>query len=59
MYSFYLYFLGLSLKNTFKALDIFDDQKEVILLSVTGFKDLVLLHIRKRISAIIVDEILI
>ena len=27
MYSLYLYFLGLSLRNTSKALDIFDDKK--------------------------------
>ena len=27
MYLLYLYFLGLSLRNTSKALDIFDDEK--------------------------------
>ena len=50
MYSLYLYILGLSLRNTSKALDIFDDEKrsiylmtrnEVILLYGTGFKALV------------------
>jgi hypothetical protein len=43
MYSLYLYFLGLSLRNTSKALEPFKDQKEVISLYGIGFKDLVLL----------------
>jgi hypothetical protein len=42
MYSLYLYFLGLSLRNTSKALNIFDVRKEVILLYGTGFRGLVL-----------------
>jgi hypothetical protein len=42
MYSLYLYFLvGLSLRNTSKALDIFDGEKRSILLFVIGFKNLV------------------
>ena len=41
MYSLYLYFLGLSLRNTSKALVIFrDERREVTYLFGTGFKDL-------------------
>ena len=42
MYSLYLYFLGLSLRNTSKALTIFRDEKRIICLYGTGFKDLIL-----------------
>jgi hypothetical protein len=42
MYSLYLYFLGLSLRNTSKVLEPFKDEKEVTYLSGIGFKDLVL-----------------
>jgi hypothetical protein len=42
MYSLYLYFLGLSLRNTSKALDIFDEEKRShIVLYGIGYKDLV------------------
>ena len=40
MYSLYLYFLGLSLRNTSKALVIFKDKKGVTCLYGTGFKGL-------------------
>ena len=41
MYSLYLYFLGLSLRNTSKALIIFkDDKREVMFLYGIGFRDL-------------------
>ena len=41
MYSLYLYFLGLSLRNTSKALVIFRDENKRSYVSVgTGFKDL-------------------
>ena len=41
MYSLYLYFLGLSLQNTSKALTIFkDEKKEVTCLYGTGFRGL-------------------
>ena len=41
MYSLYLYFLGLSLRNTSKALVIFRDEKRgVTCLYGTGFRDL-------------------
>jgi hypothetical protein len=41
-YSLYLYFLGLSIRNTSEALEIFDDEKtSYILLYGIGFKDLV------------------
>ena len=42
MYSLYLYFLGLSLRNTSKALDIFEEEKQShIVLYGIGYKDLV------------------
>jgi putative transposase len=47
MYSLYLYFLGLSLRNTSKALDIFRDKKRSYVLFGIGFKDLVLLKSTK------------
>ena len=43
MYSLYIYFLGLSLRNTSKALVIFREtriREEVMFLSGNGFKDL-------------------
>ena len=41
IYSLYLYFIGLSLRNTSKALDIFDDEKRsYVYLFGIGFKDL-------------------
>ena len=49
MYSLYLYFLGLSLRNTYKALIIFRDEKRsYIAVWRTGFKDLV--HCRSIIN---------
>ena len=42
MYSLYLYFLGLSLRTTSKALTIFRDEKKYPCLYGTGFKDLIL-----------------
>ena len=59
MYSLYLYFLGLSLRNTSKALVIFkDNKKEVMFLFGTGFKGLqnIQYYKRKRVSAFIIDE---
>lgn len=41
MYSLYLYFLSLSLRNTSNALEPFKDQKEVMLLYGIGFRELV------------------
>jgi hypothetical protein len=46
MYSLYLYFLGLSLRNTSKALIIFKDQKEVMYRYGTGFKNLVMQYLQ-------------
>ena len=43
MYSLYLYFLGLSLRNTSKALKISRMIKEVMCLYGIGFRNLVLL----------------
>ena len=61
IYSLYLYFLGLSLRNTSKALVIFRDenQREICVCIVgTGYRDLVHFYVykRKRISAFIIDE---
>ena len=48
MYSLYLYFLGLSLRNTSKALVIFRDKKEVMFLFGTRYKGLVLARFIKE-----------
>ena len=58
MYSLYLYFLGLSLRNTSNALTIFKDQKRNHVAYGIEFKDLVLLNLykRKRVSASIIDK---
>jgi len=42
MYSLYLYFLGLSLRNTSKALTSFKDEKRSYVSFGTGFRGLVL-----------------
>ena len=58
MFSLYLYFCGLSLRNTFKALIIFKDQKEVTFLYGIGFRfgSYQIYNKRKRVSAFIIDE---
>ena len=58
MYSLYLYFLGLSLRNTSKALDIFDDGKRSyvsvwIWIQRFGSSQI---YKRKRISSFIIDD---
>ena len=58
MYSLYLYFLGLSLRNTSKALTIFKDQKRSYVsvwnwIQRFGSSQI---YKRKRVSAFIVDE---
>ena len=58
MYSLYLYLLGLSLRNTYKALTIFKDQKRSYVsvwnwIQRSGSSQI---YKRKRISAFIVDE---
>ena len=59
MYSLYLYFLGLSLRNTSKALIIFKDDKRRSYVSVWNsiqrFADYPI-YKRKRVSAFIIDE---
>ena len=59
MYSLYLYFLvGLSLRNTSKALDIFDDEKRshiAVWNWIQRFGSLPI-YKRKRITAFIIDE---
>jgi putative transposase len=61
MYSLYLYFLGLSLRNTSKALDIFDDEKRshiAIWNWIQRFGSIPI-YKRKRVSAFIIDETII
>ena len=61
MYSLYLYFLGLSLRNTSKALTIFKDQKRgyvSIWNWIQRFAEYPI-YKRKRISAFIIDETII
>jgi putative transposase len=58
MYSLYLYFLGLSLRNTSKALVIFRDEKRSYVSVwnwIQRFGDYQI-YKRKRISAFIIDE---
>ena len=58
MYSLYLYFLGFSLHNTSKALDIFDDEKRSHIAVWNWIQrfDSSQIYKRKRASAFIVDE---
>ena len=61
MYSLYLYFLGLSLRNTSKALTIFKDQKRSYVSVwnwIQRFGSLPL-YKRKRVAAFIIDETII
>ena len=58
MYSLYLYFLGLSLRNTSKALTIFKDKKRSYVSIwnwIQRFAEYPI-YKRKRISAFIIDE---
>ncbi|MDR4510390.1 MAG: hypothetical protein MRJ93_01635 [Nitrososphaeraceae archaeon] len=61
LYSLYLYFLGLSLRNTSKALIIFGDDKMCLLLFGNGYQCLQLNHtkLRKRLTAYTMDETII
>ena len=55
----YLYFLGLSLRNTSKALNIFDDEKPShidIWNWIQRFSSCNIYNKRKRISSFIIDE---
>ena len=58
MYSLYLYFLGLSLRNTSKALVIFRDEKRSHIAVWNWIQRFGSLQIykRKRVSAFIIDE---
>ncbi|MFB5598807.1 MAG: hypothetical protein ACE5SW_01080 [Nitrososphaeraceae archaeon] len=61
MYSLYLYFLGLSLRNTSKALELLKDQKRsyvAIWEWIQCFGSLQIFR-RKRVSAFIIDETII
>ena len=61
MYSLYLYFLGLNLRNTSKALTIFKDQKRSYVSVWSWIQRFAEYPIykRKRISAFIIDETII
>jgi transposase-like protein len=62
MYSLYLYFLGLSLRNTSKALEPFKDERRSYVSVwnwIQRFGSSYQLYKRKRISAFIIDETLI
>ena len=58
MYSLYLYFLGLSLRNTSKALMIFRDEKRSYVSVWNWIQRFGSCHVykRKRVSAFIIDE---
>ena len=58
MYSLYLYFLGLSLRNTSKALEPFKDEKRSYVSVWNWIQrfDSYHLYKRKRISAFIIDD---
>ncbi|HET9805606.1 MAG TPA: hypothetical protein VFP49_01725 [Nitrososphaeraceae archaeon] len=60
MYSLYLYFLGLSLRNTSKALIIFKDKKSHVSVWnwIQRFAEYQI-YKRKRVSAFIIDEAII
>ena len=61
MYSLYLYFLGLSLRNTSKALTIFKDEKRSYVSVwnwIQRFAEYPI-YKRKRVSAFIIDETII
>ena len=61
MYSLYLYFLGLSLRNTSNALEPFKDQKRSHVAVWNWIQRFGSCHIykRKRVSAFIIDETII
>jgi putative transposase len=61
MYSLYLYFLSLNLKNTSKALEPFKDQKRsyVSIWNWIQRFDSYQIYKRKRVSAFILDETII
>jgi hypothetical protein len=59
MYSLYLYFLGLSLRNTSKALVIFRDENKRSYVSVWNWIQRFgscQIYKRKRVTAFIIDE---
>ena len=58
MYSLYLYFLGLSLRNTSKALTIFKDQKRSYVSVWNWIQKFgsYPIYKRKRVTAFIIDE---
>ena len=62
MYSLYLYFLGLSLRNTSKALELFNDQKRshvAIWEWIQPFGSSHIYNKHRKISAFIIDETII
>ena len=62
MYSMYLYFFGLSLRNTSKALEPFKDQKRSYIVVINWIQIFGSFHIYNkytRIVAFIIDETMI
>ena len=62
MYSLYLYFLGLSLRNTYKALEPFKDEKRSYVSIWNWIQRFSSFHIynkHRRVSAFIIDETII
>ena len=59
MYSLYLYFLGLSLRNTSNAVEPFKDQKSCCYMGLDGVWFFSNLWLNVRVSAFIIDEIVI
>ena len=62
MYSLYLYFLGLSLRNTSKALELFQNQKRsyvAVWKWIQRFGSLQIYNKHRRVSAFIIDETII
>ena len=62
LYSLYLYFLGLSLRNTSKALEPFKDEKKRSYVSVWNWIQRFgscQIYKRKRVTAFIIDETII
>ena len=56
MYSLYLYFLGLSLRNTSRALVIFKDEQKSHVSVWNWIQRFGSYHIYKRVSAFIIDK---
>jgi putative transposase len=61
MYALYIYFLGLSFRNTSKALEPFKEKRSYVVVCGVGYNDLIkIIYCRKtRVAAFIIDETMI